>query len=135
MGFGISIAGDLKSKLETLLELERSAQSGEKTLTGAYAVMYEDSDAAAWIFAGAWVDLTNMAVGDVVWFRISTQGTELGAFIIEDEQSFVGVQPADDKILRIGPFSNMYGVRIEAMQSAGAPPFLDLDMEFFTAKR
>jgi len=46
-----------------LLMLRRSNQSGSKTLTGAYATVFEDHDNLPWIFTGAWIDLTNMGAG------------------------------------------------------------------------
>jgi len=118
-----------------LLQLRRSAQSGSKTLTNAYVAEYEDSDTTPWLFMGVWIDLTNMAGGDTVWIRVSTKGVDGGAYVVEDETSYTGVQPAGAKAIRIGSLPNVYGVKIEAYQSAGAPAYLSLDMEFFTAKR
>lgn len=118
-----------------VLQLNRSDQSGSKTLTGAYATVFEDSDAAPWIFCGAWIDLTNMAAGDTVNIRISAKGKSGGAYTVEDENSYTGAQPADAKAVRIGAIPNVYGVKIEAYQSAGASAYLSLDMEFFVAKR
>lgn len=118
-----------------LLILRRSDQSESKTLTGAYATVFEDSDTIPWMFAGAWIDLTAMGAGDTVYIRVSAKGRAGGAYIVEDENSYTGVQPADAKAIRISAMPNVYGVKIEAYQSAGAPPYLSLDMEFFTAKR
>lgn len=118
-----------------LLMLGRSNQSESKTLTGAYATVFEDSDNLPWMFAGAWIDLTNMAGGDTVDIRVSAKGKSGGAYVVEDEISYTGVQPADAKAIRISAMQNVYGVKIEAYQSAGAPPYLSLDMEFFPAKR
>lgn len=118
-----------------LLQLTRSAQSGSKTLTNAYVAEYEDSDTNPWIFVGAWIDLTNMAGGDTVYIKVSTKGVSGGAYVVEDENSYTGAQPASAKAVRIGAIPNVYGVKIEAYQSAGAPPYLSLDMEFFCAKR
>lgn len=117
-----------------VLELRRSDQSGSKTLTGAYATMFEDSSTVPWMFTGAWIDLTNMQAGDTIWIRISAIGVDGGAYVVEDEQDYTGVQPADAKARRIGAVANVYGVLVEAFQSAGAPPFLSLDMEFMVAK-
>lgn len=118
-----------------VLQLSRSNQSGSKTLTGAYVTEYEDSDTSPWIFMGAWIDLTNMAGGDTVYIRVSSKGKSGGAYVVEDENSYTGAQAADAKAVRIAALPNVYGVKIEAYQSAGAPPYLSLDMEFFVAKR
>ncbi len=118
-----------------LLKLRHSTQSGSKTLTGAYATVFEDDANLPWMFAGAWIDLTNMAAGDTVYIRVSAKGKSGGAYVVEDENSYTGAQPADAKAIRISAIPNVYGVKIEAYQSAGAPPYLSLDMEFFTAKR
>ena len=132
----LSVRGANISALSALLlKLARSAQSGSKTLTGAYATIYSDSDANPWIFSSAWIDLTNMDAGDTVWIRISTKGKLGGAWVVEDELSFSDAQPAAEKAIRIKPFPNVYGVLIEAYQSAGAPAFLALDCEFFVAKK
>lgn len=126
---------DVEAKLDDLLKLTRSAQSGSKTLTNAYVAEFEDSEAYPWIFLSAWIDLTNMAAGDTVYIRVSTKGVSGGAYVVEDENSYSGVQPANAKAIRIGAFPNVYGVKIEAYQSAGAPPYLSLDMEFMVATR
>ena len=118
-----------------LLMLRRSDQSGSKTLTGAYATVFEDSHNIPWMLAGAWIDLTNMGAGDTVYIRVSAKGRAGGAYVVEDENPYTGVQPADAKAIRISAIPNVYGVKIEAYQSAGAPPYLSLDMEFSTAKR
>lgn len=118
-----------------LLKLGRSAQSGSKTLTAAYVTEFEDSQTYPWLFAGAWIDLTNMAAGDTVYIRVSSKGKSGGAYVVEDEKSYSDAQPAGAKAVRIDAFPNVYGTLIEAYQSAGAPPFLALDMEFMTAKR
>lgn len=124
-----------RAAIAPILQLRRSSQSGSKTLTNAYVAEYEDSDASPWMFAGAWIDLTNMAAGDTVYIRVSTKGVSGGAYVVEDETSYTGVQPADAKAIRIGAVPNIYSVKIEAYQSAGAPPYLSLDMEFWPAKR
>jgi len=126
---------DIEARLDKMLVLARSAQSGSKTLTGAYVAEYEDSNAAPWMFMGAWIDLTNVAGGDTIWIRVSTIGVDGGAYVVEDETSYTGVQPASAKAIRIDGFPNVYGVKIEAFQSAGGAPFLSLDMEFYCAKR
>ena len=118
-----------------VLQLKRSGQSGSKTLTDAYAAAFEDSNSIPWIFAGASIDLTSMEADDTVHIRVSIMAKSGGAYLVEDESPYTGVQPADAKAIRIGAFPNIYGVKIEAYQSAGAPPYLSLDMDFFVAKR
>lgn len=138
MGYGTTDAEELaniEAKLDKVLQLGRSSQSGSKTLTNAYVAIYEDSDTAPWVFASGWIDLTNMAALDKVWIRLSSKGKSGGSYVVEDEASYTGVQPIDDKLIRITAFANVYGVKIESYQSAGAPPYLALDTEFLVAKR
>jgi hypothetical protein len=139
---GGQVASGVKYEIVTLapgetlmLKLKRSSQSGSVTLTGSYATIYQDSNTSPWLFAGATIDLTNMAAGDTVWVRISSIIKSGGNFIVKQEDSYSGVQPSGQKSIDIGPFANVYGVLIEAYQSAGAPPYLALDCEFMVAKR
>jgi len=118
-----------------LLALRRSAQSGNKTLAGAYATIFEESAAAPWLFSNSWIDFTNMQAGDTVWIKVSAKGMSGGAYVVEAENSFRGVQPAWGKAIRLDALPNVYGVRVEAYQSTGAPPFLSIDTEFMLAKR
>ena len=118
-----------------VLQLKRSDQSGNKTLTDAYAAVFEDSNNFPWIFAGASIDLTSMEADDTVYIRVSTKAKSGGTYVVEDETSYTGAQPASAKAVRISAFPNIYGVKIEAYQSAGAPPYLSLDMEFSVATR
>lgn len=118
-----------------VLQLRRSDQCGSKTLTGSYVAVYEDSDNLPWIFARARIDLTNLGVGDTIWIRLSTKGEDGGAYAVEDELSYTGVQPADSKAIEIDAIPNVYGVKIEMYQSAGDPPFLAIPCEFLVAKR
>jgi len=127
-----SSAGDV---IDQLLKLQRSTQSGIKTMTAAYATEFDDTDANPWMFMGSWIDLTNMQALDVVNIRLSAVGMDGGAYIVEDILTYTGVQPVGAKAVRIGAIPNVYGVRIEASQTAGFPPFLSLDMEFMVAKR
>lgn len=117
--------------LEEMLKLRRSDQSGSKTLTGAYAAVYTDNGAYPWIFAGGWIDLSALGAGDTVYIRVRSKGKSGGSLIIRSENPYTGPQAA----LEIRAFPNVYGVEISAYQSAGAPPYESLDMEFFTAKR
>ncbi len=116
-----------------LLKLERSAQSGDKALTGAYATVYEDTDDYPWIFATAEIDLTPMQAGDSIDIRLSAKNESGGAYVVMDEENYLNAQPADAKMISIDAFPNQYGVKIEARQTAG--PLRTITMEFFVAKR
>ena len=45
--------------------------------------------------------------GDTVDIRISSKGVDGGAYVVEDENSYTGVQPAGAKAIRIGPLPNV----------------------------
>lgn len=121
------------SDYSIILKLERSSQSGSKIMTGAYASMYDDYDNNTWLFCGGKIDLTNMAAGDTVYLRESVKNINGGNYIVTDIRNYVGVQPADSKMISLTAFANTYGTRIEAYQSAGV--LCTLNMEFFCAKR
>lgn len=124
---------DIEAKLDKLLILERSTQSGSKVMTAAYVTEYEQSDDAPYIFCGAKIDLTNMQAGDIIDIRIRTKLEEGGAYIVQDEKSFNGVQPASKKTIRIGAQPDIYGLEIAMRQTVGV--LRVILCEFFEAKR
>lgn len=115
------------------LRFVESSQSGTKTLTAAYAEMFEDSDTKPWLFARGTIDLSNMASLDVVHVKVSVVLESGGSYLVYDEMTFKGVQPAAKKVVILPSIPNVYGVKIEAYQSAGT--LIDSEMVFYTAKR
>lgn len=117
--------------VEELLKLRRSDQSGPKTLTGDYTKLYEDGAPYPWIFAGGMIDLTGMGAGDKVYIMVTSKLSADGYYLLRSENSYSFPQ----NTVSIGAFANLYGMTVEAYQSAGAPPYVTVDTEFFTAKR
>jgi len=127
-----TLAG-IEAKLDKLLVLQRSEQSGDKVMTAGYEVVYEQSDDAAYIFSGAKINLTPMQAGDAIDIRVRTKQEEGGAYVVLDEKSFSGVQPASKKAIRITAMPDKYGFEISMRQTAGV--LRVIPCEFFDAKR
>lgn len=118
-----------------LLRLARSAQSGAKAMTAVYAVVYTESTISgiAYIFAGAEIDLSNMAAGDVIDVRVRKVVILGGGWVNHDELQYIGAQPSGHPSIHINPIPDVYGVSIEMRQTAGV--LISVDTEFFDAKR
>lgn len=116
-----------------LLILQRSAQSGDKVMTAAYAVVYVDSSSQPYIFAGAEVDLSTMQAGDVVDIRVRKRLADGGALVVHDERSYSGARPTTHPSIRIAPITDIYGVEIAMRQTAGV--LRTFSSEFYPAKR
>lgn len=119
-----------------MLRLARSAQSGSKAMTVAYAVVYTESSisAMAYIFAGAEFDLSSMQAGDIIDVRVRKQVTATGGWVNHDEKSYSGAQPTGHPSKHISPIPDVYGVSIEMRQTAGAA-LRTVPCEFYDAKR
>ncbi len=118
-----------------MLRLVRSAQSGAKAMTAAYAVVFTESTISgiAYIFAGAEFDLSNMAAGDVVDIRVRKVVILGGGWVNHDEWNYVGASWASHPSRHIGPIPDVFGVEISMRQTAG--PLRTFNTEFFAAKR
>ena len=115
------------------LRLQESSQSGEKTMTGVYVTMFEDYDKNPWVFTRGSVDLSNMASLDVILIKISVKTEEDGSYAVYDLITMKGEQPDDQKLIQLHVIPNVYGVKVEAYQSAGTNRVVA--MKFFVAKR
>jgi len=123
---------EILTKIDQLLKLRRSTQSGDKVMTSDYAAVYEEKAEAAYIFAGAKIDLTNMQAGDTIHIRVRTSLKDSGSYVTLDENSYAGVQPDSKKAIRITAIPDNYGVEIAMRQTAG--PLRVVPCEFFDAK-
>jgi len=123
---------EILTKIDQLLKLRRSTQSGDKVMTADYAAVYEEKAEAAYIFAGAKIDLTNMEAGDAIDVRVRTKLKDGGSYVALDEKSYTGVQPDNKKAIRITATPDNYGVEIAMRQTAG--PLRVVTCEFFDAK-
>ena len=121
------------SIMPPMLRLARSAQSGSKAMTAAYVVEYTESSVMAYLFAGAEIDLSTMAAGDVIDIRIRKQITSGGALINHDILNYAGAMPDSHVTAHINPIPDVYGIEISMRQTAGV--LRNIDCEFFDAKR
>lgn len=116
-----------------ILRLRRSPQSAVYTMTLAWQTVYTQSQAFAWMFASAKIDLTNMLAGDAVDIRTSTRNTATGGYIVQDFFDYLDAQPAGKQKIVIGSIIDTFGVLIEMRQTAGA--LILCNCEFFDAVR
>ena len=123
---------EILTKIDQLLKLRRSTQSGDKVMTSDYAAVYEEKAESAYIFAGAKTNLTNMEAGDTIDIRVRTRLKDGGNYVTLDENSYTGVQPNSKKAIRITAIPDNYGVEIAMRQTAG--PLRVVPCEFFDAK-
>lgn len=123
---------EILTKLDQLLKLRRSTQSGDKVMTADYAAVYEEKAEGAYVFAGAKIDLTNMQAGDAIDIRVRTRLKDGGSYVALDETSYAGVQPDGKKAIRITAMLDNYGLEIAMRQTAG--PLRVIPCEFFDAK-
>ena len=123
---------EILTKIDQLLKLRRSTQSGDKVMTADYAAVYEEKAEAAYIFAGAKIDLTGMQAGDAIDVRVRTRLKDGGSYVTLDEKSYTDAQPDSKKAVRITAMPDNYGVEIAMRQTAGS--LRVIPCEFFDAK-
>ncbi|MFC1906833.1 hypothetical protein ACFLW8_01935 [Chloroflexota bacterium] len=124
---------NVQAVLDLLLKLQRSPQSGWKLMTGAYAPVYEESHAVAYIFAGGKIDLSPMEAGDAIDVRVRTKLEGGDSYKTTWENSYSGVQPDDRKVIRLSAMPDNYGLEVSLRQTSGILKFIL--GEFFDAKR
>ena len=123
---------EILTKLDQLLKLRRSTQSGDKVMTADYAAVYEEKAESAYIFAGAKIDLTNMQAGDTIDVRVRTKLKDGGSYVALAEDSYTGLQSDSKKAIRVTAILDNYGLEIAMRQTAG--PLRVIPCEFFDAK-
>jgi len=123
---------EILTKIDQLLKLRRSAQSGDKVMAADYAAVYEEKAEAAYIFAGAKIDLTAMQAGDTIDVRVRTKLKDGGSYVTLAEDSYTDAQPDSKKAIRITAMPDNFGVEIAMRQTAGS--LRVITCEFFDAK-
>jgi hypothetical protein len=124
------------SGMPPILRLKRSAQSGAKAMTAAYAVVYTEnttSSALAYIFGGAEINLLPMQLGDDIDIRIRKIVVLGGAWVNHDEKNYINVQPTAHPSRHISALPDVYGIEISMRQTAGV--LRTIETEFYDAKR
>lgn len=116
-----------------ILRLRRSPQSANYTMTVAWQTVYTQTQAFAWMFASAKIDLTNMILGDHIEIRVSTRHVAGGAWVVEDVLDYDDDQPANKEKVTIGSIIDTFGVLIEMRQTTGVLKLCYC--EFFDAVR
>lgn len=123
------------SGMPSLLSFKRSSQSGTYAMTAAWQTVYAESCTQPYLFQSGHIDLTNMAAGDTINIRVQKMLASGGAWIMHDQMAYNNAQPALHVVASIASLSDVYGVRIQMQQTAVAVAFLNIDCEFFDAKR
>lgn len=123
------------SGMPSLLSFKRSSQSGTYAMTAAWQTVYAESCTQPYLFAGGHIDLTNMAAGDIINVRIQKVIAPGGAWVSHDQMAYNGAQPAIHPAIDIASVPDVYGVRIQMQQTAVAVALLNIDCEFYDAKR
>ena len=116
-----------------ILSLAHSPQSGSYTLTAAYQVVYTQSGTIPYLFAGAIINLTNMAAGDTVNLRVRKVVLQGGAWVIHDVVSFSDARPTNNQTILVEAIPDLYGIEIALQQVLGT--FRAIPCEFFDARR
>jgi len=126
------------SSMPPSLSFKRSAQSGSKTMTAAWQVVYTEnttSSALGYLFAGGEINLSGMAAGDTIDIRIRKIIVPAGAWVVHDQVNYANAQPVTHPSIHINPIPDVYGVEIAMRQTAVAVALLTIETEFYDAKR
>lgn len=116
-----------------MLNLRRSAQSGNKAMTAGWTAVYTESSSQPYLFVGASLNLSVMALGDTIDVRIRTKDSPTAAWANYDQISYSNARPAAHQYCSIGPIPNVSGVEISARQTAGV--LRTVSSEFYDGKR
>jgi len=117
-----------------LLALRRSGQSGTKTMTAAWQVVYAEvsSSNIAYLFSGARINLSTMLAGDHIDIRVQKVVISGGALTNHDQLGYDDVQPANHPSVAIKAIPDVFGVEISMRQTAGV--LTTVEAEFYVAK-
>ncbi|MBN2240168.1 MAG: hypothetical protein JW712_10375 [Dehalococcoidales bacterium] len=124
---------NIQVMLDLLLKLERSSQSGWKLMAGTYQPVYEESQAAAYLFCGGKVDLSPMEAGDVIDIRIQTKLEATDTYKTIWHETYNGVQPEDWEVVKVPAMPDNFGLEVSMRQTTG--PLKFILCEFFDAKQ
>jgi len=120
------------------LSFKRSAQSGSKAMSAAWQVVYTENTSlsiSGYLFAGAEINLSPMALGDSIDIRIRKILVPAGTWTLHDQKTYNDAQPVTHPSIHIGPLPDVYGIEISMRQTAVAVDLLDIETEFYDAKR
>lgn len=122
------------TSIPPLLALRRSAQSGVKVMTAAWAVVFTDlsTSTIAYLFGGAKINLSPMQAGDHIDIRVRKIVVSGGAWVNHDELGYDDAQPADHPSVSISSIPDVYGTEISMRQTAGV--LRTIECEFYAAK-
>lgn len=133
--------------LDPILDLARSGDSGQTTMTGAELTLYEETDTTPFGFEGGYIDWTglNAGGGENTAIRAYIKIKSGGAYVKIYEETFLAaalpdplatpipresaVQPEPSKLY------NTYGIKITATQAAIGIGWNILDHEWYDAKQ
>lgn len=128
----------LVSGMPPMLRSKRSAQSGAYAMTAAWQVVYTENTQAsllAYLFLGAEINLTPMALGDTIEIRTRKILVPAGAWVNHDLVPYIDAQPAGHPSRAIAGIPDVYGFEIAMRQTAVAVALLTIECEFYDAKR
>jgi hypothetical protein len=83
------------SGMPAFLSVKRSAQSGTKVMTAAWATVYEENCTQPYYFSSGHISLALMAAGDTINIRIQKVVISGGAWILHDQMAYTGAHPPD----------------------------------------
>jgi hypothetical protein len=76
-----------------------------------------------------------MALGDSIDIRIRKILVPAGTWVLHDQKTYNDAQPVTHPSIHIGPLPDVYGIEIAMRQTAVAVALLQIEAEFFDAKR
>lgn len=121
------------SIMPPMLRLKRSAQSAAMAMAADWTVVYTESSIMAYIFAGAEIDLSTMAAGDVIDIRVRKVLVSGGAWVNHDLVNYIGAMPVGHVTAHINPIPDVFGIDISMRQTGGV--LRTIPCEFFDAVR
>lgn len=110
------------SSIAPVMRYSRSNQSQNYAMRiGAWVTVYSEwGSQQPFLFAGCSIDLSNMQAGDTIVIRATKQLVSGGGYILHDQMSYSGAQPASAPAISIPLITaSLYGIMIEMRQTAG----------------
>lgn len=120
--------------VQPVLALRRSAQSGLKTMTAAWQVVFTDVSATdiAYLFGGARINLSPMLAGDHINIRVRKRVVPAGAWVLHDQLGYDDAQPANHPSVALTAIPDVYGIEVSMQQTVGV--LRTIETEFYAAK-
>lgn len=117
---------------EAILDAQRSASSGTTTMGGTAQTLYEYVPTASSEFLGGNIDLTNMAIDDIIVIDIYKKIKSGGAYVLCQTTTYTAVQ-AVPLIEIAGNRFNRYSIKVVATQTQATTSYKAVDFEFYDA--